>query len=319
MFRTMCIILFVFLSGNLFAQAKLEDDLINILKDSVNTNQKKSFIVISEGAGNGVFSKKNNSLNADQDVLNKIFYTTTADYRNKSGLGLTVNSTFVPENGNINFYQAGFSPSYYYENKKIYTGISYTHFFAAKNSTIAVNPFKNEISGLFRWVKSVIRPSVQLVYSHGKSKEIYDTSFTVNNPSPTHIVHVVDNINSKINDFTVSFSGDHKFNFERLFTKNDEFTFIPAIALNAGYSSSSTISTANFSSTRKKKSASTKRSTTASNQQSFAIQSIALSTDFYYGIGKFFVEPELYADYYLPATIYKRLATIFSLTAGINF
>ena len=132
MFKTMCIILFVFLSGNLFAQAKIEDDLINLLKDSVNANEKKSSLTLSEGAGNGVFSKKNNSLNADQEVLNKIFYTTTVDYYNKSGLGLTVNSTFVPENGNMNFYQAGLSPSYYYSSKNIYTGVSYTHFLLQK-------------------------------------------------------------------------------------------------------------------------------------------------------------------------------------------
>ncbi len=319
MIRLIYFISFVFISGNLVAQSTIEDDFINLLKDSINTDFQKSSLSLGAGAGNGVFSKKNNSLNANQEVLNKIFYNITADYYNKSGLGLTLNSSFVPENGSMNFYQASLTPSYYYSRKYIYAGVSYTHFFTSKNSTVAVNPFINEISGSFKWLKSLIRPGVQLVYSNGKNKEVFDTSYTSTIPSPPHIVHVINNIISKINDFTLSFSGDHKFNFEGLFSKNDEFTFIPALTLNAAVTKSSTTNFTNISSQRKKRTASTKRSLTGSNQQSFAIESIALSTDFYYSLGKFFVEPLVYADYYLPATHAKRLATIFSLTAGINF
>ena len=323
MFKTTCFILFTFLSANLFAQIIVEDDLKNLLKDSTNSNEKKSSLTLSIGAGNGVFSKKNNSLNADQSVLNKIFYTTTADYYNKSGLGLTLNSTFVPENGVMNFYQTALSPSYYYNTKDIYTGISYTHFFTTKNTKIDVNPFKDEVSGSFKWLKSLIRPGIQMVYSNGMSKESFDTSYIVNNPPPPHVVHEVGTVTSKINDFTVSLSADHKFNFERLFFKEDELSFIPSIALNAGSNKNSTKSSTNFSTIRKKKLASTKRSRTGSYNQSFAIQSIAISTDFYYSIDKFFIEPEFYADYYLHTiahgTNYKRLATIFSLTAVINF
>ena len=313
--------MFVCFSGNIVAQTNLEDDFINLLKDSTSSFEKKSLLTISVGAGNGVFSKKNNSLNANQEVLNKIFYNTTVDYRNTSGFGLTINSTFVPENGKMNFYQAGISPSYYFQNKNINTGISYTHFFASKNTSIAVNPFKNEVSGSFKWLKTLIRPSLQLVYSNGKSKQVYDTSFTVNNPSPPHTVHLINNVNTKINDFTVSFTGDHRFNFESLFSKNDEFNIIPSIALNAGSSNSSTISTGNFSTSRKKKNglAFTKKSKIGNSRQTFALQSLALSTDFYYSLGKFFVEPLIYADYYLPATDAKRLATVFSIAAGVNF
>lgn len=106
-----------------------------------------------------------------------------------------------------------------------------------------------------------------------------------------------------------------------MFSKSDELIFVPAISLNAGASRSSTTSTANISSTRKKKQApaNTKRSKTGNDRQPFALQSVALSTYFYYTIGKFFVESQLYADYYLQATDTKRLATVFSLTVGMGF
>lgn len=318
MTKTLTFFFFLFTSKILSAQTITEDDILALSKDS--SGEKSSFL-ISIGMGNGVFSKKNNSLNADQESLNKIFYTTTADYYHKSGLGLTLNSFFIPISGSMRFYQADVTPSYFFENEKIYTGVSYTRFFAAKNATIAANPFKNGISGSFKWLKSWIRPSLQLQYSNGNSKEVFDTSFTVNLPAPPRVVHIVDNISSKINDFTVSFSGDHKFNFDRLFSKNDELSFVPAISLNAGASRSSRTNTANISFTRKRKQAlaNTKRSKTGNDRQPFALQSIALSTDFYYGIGKFFVESQLYADYYLPATDTKRLAAVFSLGVGIGF
>ncbi|MFN0082908.1 MAG: hypothetical protein ACKVOM_10365 [Ferruginibacter sp.] len=318
MIKIQTLTFFLAISKVLSAQSITEDDILALLKDSTGAT---SSLVVSVGAGNGVFSKKNNSLNADQESLSKIFYTTTVDYYHKSGFGLTLNSFFIPLGGSIRFYQADITPSYYYGNEKIYTGVSYTRFFAAKNSTIAVNPFKNGVNGSFKWLKSWIRPGVQLQYSNGNNNEVFDTSFTLNLPVQPRVIRIVDSISSKINDFTISFSGDHKFNFGKLFSKNDELSFVPAISLNAGVSKSSTTSTANVSFTRKRKQplANIKRSKTGNDYLPFALQSIALSTDFYYTIGKFFVEPQVYADYYLPATDTKRLATVFSLNVGIGF
>lgn len=317
MTKILTLTFFLTLSKVLSAQIITEDDVLALLKDS--TGQTSS-LIISVGAGNGVFSKKNNSLNADQESLNKIFYTTTADYYHKSGFGLTLNSFFIPISGSMRFYQADITPSYYFENKKIYTGVSYTRFFAAKNSSIAANPFKNGINGSFKWLKSWIRPGLQIQYSNGNSKEVFDTSFTVNFPLPPRVIRIVDNISSKINDFTIGFSGDHKFIFDRLFSKNDELSFVPAITLNAGASEISTTSTAIITSTRRRQPvANTKRSKTGNDRMPFGLQSLALSTDFYYTIGRFFVQPQLYADYYLPKTDTKRLATIFSLNVGIGF
>ncbi len=50
----------------------------------------------------------------------------------------------------------------------------------------------------------------------------------------------------------------------------------------------------------------------------FQLQSVAASFDFTYGIGKFFLQPNLYLDYYLPETTTNRFSTIFSVTAGVS-
>jgi hypothetical protein len=55
------------------------------------------------------------------------------------------------------------------------------------------------------------------------------------------------------------------------------------------------------------------------SNNTFQLQSIGAALDFTYGIGKFFLQPNLYIDYYLPQTTEKRLSTIFTITTGFTF
>ena len=52
-----------------------KDDFLNLLKE-----KKQSYFDISLGMSNGVFSLKNNTLNADQAETNQISYTPTVGY-----------------------------------------------------------------------------------------------------------------------------------------------------------------------------------------------------------------------------------------------
>jgi uncharacterized protein with PQ loop repeat len=61
------------------------------------------------------------------------------------------------------------------------------------------------------------------------------------------------------------------------------------------------------------------KSLTQSANSAFALQSLALSLSTAYTIGNFSISPNLYIDYYLPATTENRLSTIFSLTIGYSF
>ena len=51
----------------------------------------------------------------------------------------------------------------------------------------------------------------------------------------------------------------------------------------------------------------------------FQLQSIAASFDFTYMYKKFFIEPVIYFDYYLPETTENRFSAIFSVNAGFSF
>jgi hypothetical protein len=128
----------------------------------------------------------------------------------------------------------------------------------------------------------------------------------------------------------LSFSGtlEHDFNFYSVLSKKDGLRLTPQFSLIAGlnsysinYNSSATL----FNLYSKKKLKKQGKFQTQQNQQDthdttrFEIQSLGFDIDLTYAIGKFYIEPELYLDYYLPKTNDKRLTQIFNFNIGITF
>ena len=99
-----------------------------------------------------------------------------------------------------------------------------------------------------------------------------------------------------------------------VFSKKDELDFIPTLILNLGSDKLTQIHTNKIFdrpafSSRKKSDYSNK----------FQVQSVAASLDFTYMVKKFFIQPIVYFDYYLPETTENRFSAIFSITAGFSF
>jgi hypothetical protein len=303
-------------TGFVDAQVITEKDLSELLGE---TSSKTSSLNISAGIGNGIFSKRNNALNADQESLKKTFYTATAAYYHKSGAGLSLSTSLLDDVSGFSNYQTAVNPFYYFENKNIYTGLSYTRFIKGNGISFVSNPFQNEISGSFKWLKTVVRPSIQLQYSNGKTNETFDTTIITNVPPPAHALKITDNISTDVKDFTIALSGDHQFTGSKMFFKADEFSFIPALTINTGSSYSKTTHSATFLSARKKNGGLKSRSNTQSDKSNFELQSVAISGEFYYSIGKVFIETQVYSDYYIPSTDTKRVSTVFSISAGLTF
>jgi hypothetical protein len=62
-----------------------------------------------------------------------------------------------------------------------------------------------------------------------------------------------------------------------------------------------------------------KKNQSGNSNNKFQAQSIGASLDFTYSVGKFYVQPNVYFDYYLPTTTSNRFSSIVSLTAGFTF
>jgi len=288
------------------------DEFLKLLK------KDKSYFDISIGMGNRLFSEKNNSVNASQAETNKIFYNPAVSYHHKSGLSINISPYLSSDSGSLTVYQTGITPAYDYQDEKWGAGISYTRFLADNNKYNTKSTYQNDFYVYGKYLKPFIQPGLVVGYTSGKYKEINLVTFTP--PLPLQPRIVKDSTSNKISDFTITASAEHAFELDKIFTRDDGITITPQFMLNAG--SEKLIITHTNQAYAKLISASrrvNKRSTTQNGSTGFALQSAAFSLDLLYGIGKFYIEPNIYLDYYLPSTTAKRVSTFYSITAGISF
>jgi hypothetical protein len=296
-------------------QDSLEDaKLFLAMLDSLD-EKPYSYFDVSLGIGNGSFSVNNNSVNASQAQVNKLYYTPSIGYHHKSGFGISVTPYFTTENGNLKTYQTAITPSYDYESDKISTGISFTKFITDTKSYTSNSTYQNDLYAYVKYTKSYIQPTLALGYSSGTFKERYFVdSITIQNRR----IAIFDSTKNEIKDFSISFGIEHVFNFDSVFTKKGTLTFTPQLVLNAGsekFTSTITNSRRVANATRTNR----LKSLTQTANSSFAFQSIALSLSTDYYIGNFVISPNFYIDYYLPPTTEKRLSNVFSFSIGYTF
>jgi hypothetical protein len=328
--RITTLVLFVFIS--IAANAQTEDnknasldslkelDMLLGLLDSAD-NPTSNFD-INLGIGNKLFSQKNNSVNATQAQVNQLYYTPSVGYHHKSGLGLSVTSYIANDNGTVKIYQTALTPSYDYSGKSISASLSYSHYFADTKAYNSNSTFQDDWYASVRYKKWVIEPTIAIGYTTGKFYEV--SRLDTVGPMPNVVYN--DSTSNSIKDFSLNAGIEHSFEFESLFTKNDGLSLTPQLILSAG--------SEKYTSTRINKviypvlnqflqKRAAKRGKVISRSQSdntsFTIQSLALSLSVDYSIGKFSISPNVYSDYYLPATTEKRLNTVFSISFGYYF
>ena len=127
---------------------------------------------------------------------------------------------------------------------------------------------------------------------------------------------VKDSTNNKASYFSATISVGHDFSIYKIFSDKDELDIVPSVFLNSG-SDKTTITHTNRLYDRLPANSRLKKTQAENNK--FQLQSLAFSLDLTYSIGKFFIQPNIYLDYYLPSTTSKRFSSIYSLTAGFSF
>jgi hypothetical protein len=281
----------------------------------MNEGQKNT-VDISIGVGNGSFSAHNNAANAT-GVVNQLIFTPSIVYRTKEGFSIGATGFITDDNaGKLNLYQTGLSASYDYTGKEILTGLSYTRYLSDKNKYNTKALYQNDIYGYVKRAKGIIQPGLALGYANGNYKEVSYTSFVLKRLlRPDTLISGFDSTDNKVSYFSASVSAEHNFSFYKLFSKNDGLDFTPALILNCG-SDKNTQTHTNRIFDRIRKLNTVKK---VESNNKFQVQSVAASFDLTYGVGKFFLQPNLYLDYYLPETSGQRFSTIFSVNAGFSF
>ena len=296
-------------------------DSINLIKliqeqykDSLDTAKKpSSYFTLNVGVGNKLFSVKNNAVNSSQSQVNQLFYTTSISYHYKTGFGLSVMPFFSSTNGSLKVYQTAITPAYNSYGKSFDIGVSYTRYVADYKAYNSNATYQNDFFTTLKYTKKFLQPSVNLGYTTGNFKEInIDTIKALNNRI------VKDSTNNNIKNFSMSFGLEHSFYFEKVLHTKAEISFTPQLLLIAGAQKFATIHTNKglvFLQNKSKKF----KSRTQTQTDALKLQSVAMSLDATYSIGKFSLSPNIFLDYYLNATTDKRLTNMYSVSAGISF
>jgi hypothetical protein len=293
------------------------DEFIKLMK------KDKNYLDVSIGIGNGEFSAHNNAANAT-GVDKQLIYTPAITYRLKNGLSFGV-STFITgdSSGKPEIYQTALTAGYDYYGKTIYAGGSYTRYLSNQNKYNSKSLYQNDLNAYIKLAKGMFQPGISVGYVAGKYKEINYVSFkrTVHLPNPPPngrdtiiTINGKDSTDNETSYFTVSASVGHDFAFYNVFSKKDELDFIPTLILNMG---SDKLTQTHTNKVFDRPAFSKQKKSDYTNK--FQLQSVAASFDFTFMIKKFFLQPIVYFDYYLPETTENRFSTIFSVTAGVSF
>lgn len=287
-----------------------KDEFMAMMND-----KPKNYFFVNMGIGNSLFSVKNKTLNTSQNQ-NKIIFTPGLGYFNKNGLGISLTGYLYADSGITSFHQLAITPSYSYQTgKTVDVDLSFTRYITKKDYTGNVSPIQNDFYGSFKLKKPWLRPGVALGFAGGTSKEVtyYDTVIN----GTRRIFR--DTMTTKLTAFSLQGTLSHPFNFYHILVKDDGLTFTPEIMINSG-SDKYTVTHKNpFLTKLNNKSKRFKSRGIQTDNSPYNLQSLGLNMDLYYSVGKFTLEPQIYFDYYLPATTDKRFTQIYSVMMGFSF
>lgn len=282
------------------------DEFLKMIK-----GQSKNSVDISVGLGNGAFSSNNNAANAT-GIDNQIIFTPSIIYHTKNGFSFGATGFLTSDSTNkLELYQTGISAAYDYYGKKVLAGFSYTRYLSDKNKYNTKSLYQNDFYGYIKRAKGILQPGLTSGFANGNYKEVV---LVLRKRPLLGDTLVRDSTSNKASYFSVSGSVEHDFSFYKLFSKDDKLDFVPSLIVNFG---SDKLTQTHLNKVFNRQILSSRKRVEATNK--FQLQSVAASFDFTYGIGKFFLQPNVYLDYYLPETTAARFAAIFSVTAGVSF
>ncbi len=298
-------------------KAALDSMLSNDAFLSLLKGKDKNYVDISIAVGNGTFSANNQAVNAT-GITNQLVLTPGISYHFKEGISLGIAAFLTKEapSNSMQLYQTGLTAAYDYLGEKISAGVSYTRFISDQKKYNSKSLYQNDLYGYFKKSSGAIQPGISVGYANGNYKDASFTSFILKRPlRGDTLISGNDSTDNKSSYFSVSANIEHDFSIYKVFTEKDELDIVPSLIVNYG-SDKNTQTHTNRIYDRIRGLSKVKK-VDANNK--FQLQSVALSLDLTYSVGKFFLQPNVYMDYYLPSTTGKRFSTIYSVTAGCSF
>jgi hypothetical protein len=202
------------------------------------------------------------------------------------------------------------------------TGISGTRFITKDSLSFYTSPLKNELNAYFTYKRWWIKPSVSASYGWGsrsdyEEREEYITSLRLRPTGYTQI-----NTHESVNDFSVSASVRHDFYWLNLLGRNDAVRLTPQLMFVSGTQKFGFNQTSSTSYTltkgNGKRVLADSENVYLDDKVTFQPLSLTAFLKSELSLGKFFIQPQVALDYYLPARD-NNLNAGFLLNAGLIF
>lgn len=276
-----------------------------------------SYVSVSVGMGNRLFSIKNNALNSKRvssGSSTSFVLSPSVGYYHKSGFSLSAGNNLVDVPGKgMEASQYSITPGYELQgNSKFGVGVSYTRYFVKDKYSAYASPVQNDFYGSFAYKKLWLQPGISFGYSTGDFGDLRTRDTVINNVRR----YFYDSANNHIRSFSMILSAAHEFEWYALMSKHDGLSLSLTAMLNM---SSSVINITHKTNAPLVSFLNRRGKLPRIKNEPFNVQSAGLNIDLNYTIGKFFIEPQLYLDYYLQSTTDKKFTQVFNLNLGYNF
>ena len=303
----------------------------------------KSSMQFTAGFHNSSLSINNKALNAQQ-TNNPLVFSSGLNYRHKTGITVGIEPRFIIQGEQTGFLQSAFSMGYWYnKNSLIQAGFSYTHYLKNPGFSSYATPYSGEWYGFAQTDKWKINPLLTIGYSTGNyfETQITDSSFLFNRPFPrpdtTISFKIYDTLRVGLRDFSLTTGLTRRFLFNESNPKHF-ITFTPSLLFffaqnnyDVKYTSVSAFSPRlqlflqqrplqreQLLGQLRQQFPGLNETRSFLNTSRFTLQSIGINLDAVVYFKKFFVNPQLYLDYYIVDNR-NQLNAFYSLEAGIVF
>ena len=297
----------------------LFDELDDFL-DSLLT--PRSYTLVNMYAGSNFYDYAPSSTNTLENNR-QLTLTPSIGYYSKTGFAVNATGNVVKEKSGWNPYQLAAALSYdYLKNFDFAAGVSATHFFTKKKVEFYTSPLKNEVYGYFTYRKLWVKPVIAASYGWGsrtsyEERVEYIKKLRLRKKSYT----VITTSEESISDFNLMLSARHDFYWLDIINSSSFFRFTPQLGLIAGtqkFGFNQTSDTYQTMLVTGKSKYQGSENTNLDDQSKFQLLSVTGTLKTELSLGKFFLQPQLAFNYYIPATS-NNLATIFSLNTGVIF
>lgn len=284
----------------------------------------RSYLLINVGLTNGYFntSSKTNS-GISLQATRKLTYSPSITWFHKSGLGLSASSSIVQDSGRLNPFLFVGTVSYdYVKSTKLITGISFSHFFTKDSLSFYTSPLENELYVYFTYRDFWLKPSIGINYGWGSRTEYTERQDYITFLRLRRRGYTTVNTRESVSDLTVTASLRKDFYWLDVVSDNDFIRFTPQLAFVSGTQKFGFNQTTTTTYGKGRINGANPLNNTENVQlnDEMAFQPLSasaiLKTEF--SKGKFFLQPQLIFDYYIPAKE-KNFSTMFTVNTGFIF